>query len=465
MRRKSFEMLVFVAVFAFLTRGFAMRLADPDLWGRFAVGKLFLANGTMPTTDPFAFTPTLAEWVDHEWLTGVVFYGVYSGFGLGGILVLKTLLGLAAVAIAAWTSRNSERLPTAALIAVSMPVIGFGLMPRAQLFTYVFFALWLAVLETYRRGGAARWLWILPATIIPWANLHAGFLSGLGLLAIYTAGAIGERRLRILAPLLLLTTLATLVNSYGATYWVFLARAVTMPRPGVEEWSPVPWTLAYWSFWLLAGIALVAMARLAWRKDSFTQAAVLGITLVLAALHIRHMPLFALAAIALVPPILFPRREHAVDERVAWLAPAAAVALALVQLVGLWTDGPCTLVASEQVSGIDHAVAFPVRSVATAAEQQLSGNLAVPFNWGEYALWHLPHCRVSLDGRYETVYPDSTVRMVDDFFAGRSRDLLDDYPTDYVLAPVDSPVNALLARERGWHQLASDDASTLWSRK
>jgi hypothetical protein len=114
---------------------------------------------------------------------------------------------------------------------------------------------------------------------------------------------------------------------------------------------------------------------------------------------------------------------------------------------------------------INNTIVFPVRSIAAAAELKLKGNLAVPFNWGEYAIWHLPDCRISMDGRYETVYPDSTVQLSEDFFAGRSRKLLDDYPTNYVLAPAVSPVNDMLAHDPAWRMLETDPVSTLWSRQ
>ena len=36
-----------------------------------------------------------------------------------------------------------------------------------------------------------------------------------------------------------------------------------------------------------------------------------------------------------------------------------------------------------------------------------SQGLLLPFEWGEYAIWHLwPACRVSVDGRFRTVYPE-----------------------------------------------------------
>ena len=55
--------------------------ADPDLFHRLAAGKLAIQLGKVSTTDSFAFTPKLAEWIDHEWLSGVVFYLLYEKFG------------------------------------------------------------------------------------------------------------------------------------------------------------------------------------------------------------------------------------------------------------------------------------------------------------------------------------------------------------------------------------------------
>ena len=114
------------------------------------------------------------------------------------------------------------------------------------------------------------------------------------------------------------------------------------------------------------------------------------------------------------------------------MAGVTAALIAMVQVGGLYADGPCTLLVSEPMPHFKNTIVFPERSVATAARLKLKGNLAVPFNWGEYVIWHLPECRCSMDGRYETVYPDSTVQLGEDFFAGRSRKLLDDYPTDPV---------------------------------
>jgi len=52
---------------------------------------------------------------------------------------------------------------------------------------------------------------------------------------------------------------------------------------------------------------------------------------------------------------------------------------------------------------------YPVNAVSFLADSNESGDLLVDFNTGGYALWRLyPKFRISMDGRYETVYTEST---------------------------------------------------------
>ena len=63
---------------------------------------------------------------------------------------------------------------------------------------------------------------------------------------------------------------------------------------------------------------------------------------------------------------------------------------------------------------------FPSRAVAFLKECRVRGNMAVPFDWGEYVLWHLgPEVKVSMDGRRETIYSDEMYRQSCDFELGR----------------------------------------------
>ena len=63
--------------------------------------------------------------------------------------------------------------------------------------------------------------------------------------------------------------------------------------------------------------------------------------------------------------------------------------------------------------------AFPARAVAFFRHSGVRGNMAVPFDWGEYVIWHLgPDVKVSIDGRRETIYSDEAYRQSRDFERG-----------------------------------------------
>ena len=123
----------------------------------------------------------------------------------------------------------------------------------------------------------------VPITMVAWCNLHGGFLAGMGLLTLYAVGMIGDRRGRLLLGMLLTCACATLINPYGFDYWLYLIPAVTMRRPGVAEWAPVPWNVTYFPFWILAILAVAALWQLRdqWRQ-SLAPMLVIGVTLVLA---------------------------------------------------------------------------------------------------------------------------------------------------------------------------------------
>jgi hypothetical protein len=102
---------------------------------------------------------------------------------------------------------------------------------------------------------------------------------------------------------------------------------------------------------------------------------------------------------------------------------------------------------------------FPVREADILSRSDLSGNLAVPFMWGSYASWRLyPKIKVSIDGRYEAAYPDSTYLMNSDFFARRGVDwdrLLKRHKVDFVV--LDLPRSNLKPQD-----LAEKGFVTVW---
>jgi hypothetical protein len=129
---------------------------------------------------------------------------------------------------------------------------------------------------------------------------------------------------------------------------------------------------------------------------------------------------------------------------------------------------PLSLARAGRIAVEPATAAYPVRAIEVVRRLDAPANLALPFNWGEYAIWQLgPRVRVSMDGRRETVYPDDHYRPHLDFEAGR-RDwatVVDNPATDLVLVPEGSALANLMDLHPGWRPAYRDKMAVLFARE
>jgi hypothetical protein len=422
---------------------FTFHEADEDLWGRMASGRLTLAEGAVPKKDVFAYVATKPVWVDHEWLSGIVFHEVHRTFGGAGLIVLRAALGVGAVALLLAAGRGASSWTVGFLSLAVWPLLvqGFNSVLRAQAFTFLFFALTLFLLE---RGGGARFF-VVPLAAI-WANLHGGFVVGPLLLLGYG-----------FYPLAAAFLAASLLTPYGLEYWRYLGGALLMPRPEILEWRAADLIGAGD---LHIQCALLLTAILLWgRRPRPAQLAALAGAAVASCLHLRFAPFLGMVIAVTLGPSwesIFRDRRHGLA------LPAMVFALSLVGLGGAVAFLRRDLSLEMRVP----PDRFPVAAVDRLRSE--TGNLAVFFNWGEYALYHLyPAVLVSIDGRYETVYPDDIVRANWELTRGapESERFLDAYPADFALYPRESGAARLLGQSNDWELWHQDELSVLYRRK
>lgn len=468
-----------LGLFALALPWVARNGADPDLWGYLCFGRLFFASGSFPFQDVFSYLPTKEMWVYHEWLTGVLFYALSArlgGAGLHAVLYLASALCLFA---AYKTARLRGAGVSAALqgLVLAVQPWGVGTNPvRAQVFTYLFFAVFIYLLERARVRGRYRGLCLLVPIMILWANLHGGFLAGLGMVGLYGACAFYEKRpWRPCALCLAACALATAVNPYGFGYWPFILKAASMPRPEISEWLPAlsafsiaPGTILVFLFLVFFTLWLAASGRL---KD-LTSAAVLFVTAYLAFSHWRHLPFFGLAFMALVPPALDQGRERERGPRRLMAASLMVMILCMSAFISLfqWRDlfrmgRPWDLRIPGRQDACAGETVYPVDAVAFLKRSGVAGNVLTDFEWGEYMAWTLfPRCLVGVDGRYETVFPERVMAGFFDYLRGRPgwRDFLDSYPHEIVVTARDSVSEKNLSRHPEWIMASQGTVSTVF---
>lgn len=447
-------------------------IADSDLWARLAAGAGVWKHGRVFPSDPFAFTPTLPEWIDHEWGAGVIFYGLIRSFGPGSLMLFRTAAAVAALAMALLLARRGGARREAVLL-LALPcaiavVPGYVAVVRSHALTYLFFAFTLLALDLIRNGH--RWpAFVLVPLMAVWANCHGGFVSGLGATGVFACEALLRRRHRVI----LLSTLAamlaaTLLNPWGARYWVYLIPALLHDRPEIVEWQPLP-LLRMDSFigfrisFVLVVIAALMAARELRARLSPAEAVMLALTAYLGWSSRRHAPFFGIAALAFAPPLV----ESALLGLRSRLPAGATRAFrpihGVVILYALAFLAARERFGGESGSRVLAPVGFyPVRETDLLMYSGARGTLAVPFRWGSYALWRLyPRILVSIDGRYEETYPESTFLLNQDFFNMRGPEwdrLVREHRPDYVMLELRySPLRPEHLADAGYETVYSDE--------
>ena len=497
--------------------------ADWDLWARFAVGKIFFATGNILKQDIFAYTETKPIWIDHEWLSGVVFYYLVHKFGELGLCLLKfvlmfsVFLSIFKLNQLKFPEQNHYRIIYYAFFLYAL-LFGFLTTVQSHCFTFAFFALWMYLLELVKRGND-KLIWVFPATMIIWANLHGGFFAGLGLVFLYALGeALNRRKFAKYILILGVSTLATLINPYGIKYLPYLIEAVTMKRPFLTEWAPLdlfgPFSIAF-GFKILAIFTLFALIYMLMKRRkeiNWAEILILCATFWVSLQHIMHNIFFIIASAGYITGYLYQafdfytrkmsemikntiikikkgeRVREADGKRVQKLPLAPSlegrgwgwvikkipiwflnwhkikkitnfVIYSLIILIGTLTIHFVPLKVK-----VDNKQ-FPVKAVKFIQQNNLSGNLLVLFNWGSYALWQLhPQCLVAVDGRYDGVYPESLISEVARFhYVGKNwNELMTKYHTDIILVNTDYAVYNKLIMLDDWRVVYKDETSAVF---
>jgi hypothetical protein len=414
-------------------------ITDGDLWAKLAIGESVWKTGHILRHDVYAFTPTLPEYIDHECGAGVVFYDLLQWFGPASLIVLRILLALGLLAAAACAGRRQGCSVTVLLLlavpAAASILTGYIPVVRSHAFTFFLFAVTLFCVEELRRG--ARWpAVVLPLLTLAGTNLHGGFVVALGVVFFYCAvGWFAGKNRALMAFTAVACAAVTLINPYGLEFWRYLIPALLHPRSRIAEFRPPP-LLAwddFWGFRLVFVVAVIAVA-VGWRRVSranFPGLTVLAGTALMGWHSRRHGPFLGAAALAFAGPYA----------EAALKAPAARLKFNPLLGVGILYVGIAFFVAVKFLPGaslqpLAPVGEDPVREADILALAGARGNLATPFAWGSYLSWRLyPNIKISMDGRYETAYPESTFALNNDFFDHRGDwfGLCRQYKVDYVI--------------------------------
>jgi hypothetical protein len=406
--------VLLIAALTLLVAGLALcidRERSGDLYLQLFTGR-FISEHGLATEDPFRTVAHGRPWLNQQWLSELGFYTVARSIGITGLTVLYALLVAAPLAIAlACIRRKGAALMLAAAVLYFPGTLAI-VHPRAAAFTLLAFSLLVAlILTAWRLSPSLRdhpgrlWWGLLgiPLLFGVWANLHAGFVAGLLLIALTALGLTLDRwrglsdtaarhRVALLVVSGVLATAAvTLATPLGGAIWAYL---LSFRNPAIslatKEWEPASHSLGAMAY---LGAAAAFAAGLWWRTPAprrLMPPIVVAGFVVFGFLSMRNI-MFVGPAVALQIACSATDRAHAPRRVPIALTGSAALAAILTWVVIL---GPAR----------GDAVGYPAVQYALRHPPQ-KGRIAAYAGPTSYILWRSPRTPVLIDGWLEHFTP------------------------------------------------------------
>jgi hypothetical protein len=453
---------------------FSFITADPDLWGHLTFGKEIWTSKAIPRFDIYSYTAYGMKWINHEWISEVVMWLAFSTFGSPGLLIIKTVIGLVAVSAILIISgyRKSNCFLSSIVFVTAVFIISPGFMTRPQLATLLFTPLFFLLVHLYLERKI-NLLWMLPLIMIIWVNSHGGFLIGAGTLPVIVILEFidclvkkrGHGHVKTLIFWLFVTESTLLLNPYGVRLLTFLYNTVTLDR-SITEWESV--SLFDLSFMRLKifSLAIITCFFINKRKNRYWEVGVIVVAMIFAFLHQRHTPILAVFAAPFLAEKLTDLLKRAGFEKKIQLSNYSKVimALAFVSIISCQMYHTLNKYFRAGFNIVVDPNVYPTGAINFLKANDINGNVLVPFDWGEDVIWNLPESRVSIDGRFDTVYPEDVINA--HFNALKSEDawnyLLNKYPADIILAQRNPYANKLLRESKNWIYVYSDRISIIF---
>jgi hypothetical protein len=374
-----------------------------DTWLTFLGGREIAQHG-IPGIDTLTVLSHGRMWVDQQWLAQLASYRLESTFGLRATLAVFAAMVVVPFVIACWFARRRGASPRSVAIFALLAAPAALCAVRAQAFSYLLFAPFLALLAAESRRQTRRVWFALPVLAL-WANLHGAVLVGAALVSLLGFSELVGRRSRARAVALLLLPWPCLFASpYGLSLVGYYRSTVDNPlfKKYVLEWTPPTFPSAIGiPFFLAAGLAIVLIARRP-RDLTFFERGVLLITLLAALTAQRSIVWFSYAALLLLPAVLgrtSPHRAAAsyVLRRVLGLAAFGIVA------IGMGTAGVAAAHASARIDSLWPKEAL--RTVRAAIRANPHARVVGAEESADWLLYEIPELRgrLAFDGRFEVL--------------------------------------------------------------
>jgi len=481
--------IFYIGFFGFIFTLNLRAIMDPDFFWHLKTGEYIAMFKSIPSTNIFSFMFPDIKWLNHEWLSQVLFYYVYSAGGFISLIYFKAVIVTAAFIFLYLTLKKISGCSVISLVLTALSVrLSLPLFTlRPHIFSYFLLSVLMYLLYLHDKRGKKLYQYLIPAIMLLWVNLHGMYIMGMVVLAIFTfsEGLKESQLLKIfpaLCAVLLINPYTYKTLIYPFTYLVGEGRLHTHY---LQEWQSINFHEGYAGYLLI--FFFLNFAGMMFYKPHKSSSKNIKLREILLFFSFFYLGLSAYKNIPVMMFVISPFTAFLLGESSAfikvrdklkiwdirhpWHFFPAHIMLVFMPLLFFFTFYNMNKTIfhppiSVQVRGIDTS-RFPHLAVKYLKENDFSDKRMLNlYKWGGYLIWRLyPQYKVFADGR-GIMFPGKFLVRYFEFARLKTdwKKFLSDYKIEVILWEKNSPLSAVLAESADWKKVFNDDIAEIYIR-
>ncbi len=482
---------------------------DPDLFWHLKTGELIWQYKTIPSADWYSYTMSDFGWINHEWLTEILMVKIKSIFGWTGLSVFfAAITAFIFIYLIPAISAKPEKKDYPFYVTFIITLLGaivsslvFGVRP--QIFALLGVSLVFFILKRYQLSQYAekqsKIIYALPILFLFWANMHASFAIGLGILFVclvldkhlsrITARNPKAEWLELYKPFSpelwkkaayvgVLSFIATFINPYGPRVYIEIYRTFSdnYGTNAISEWlSPnfhTPEGMLF-GFYLIFTFIILALIK----KIDILSFVLIPLFLLFAFQAVRNIPLFVL----ITTPFLV-RSLDGFENSFSGIMRKKIAAIGLGVLLVFYppylsgiTDTIRSFSSEEKIAEIG---SYPKKAIEFLKNYPAyyQKNILNEYSWGGYLIanskWQIANGRtegktkVFIDGRmahWKTgerhILKDYTEILLLD---SNYQEMIKKYQIKIIFIKKEAVLNRVLSLDNKWKKIYADDIAIIY---
>ncbi|HDO26110.1 MAG TPA: hypothetical protein ENG95_05675, partial [Nitrospirae bacterium] len=399
-------------------------LADPDTSWHIKTGEYIYVNKTIPQEDPFSYAedkiPFIGKFIlSQYWLAQILFYLIYSYFGTLGLVLLgaATFTG---ITLLLWRVLKDTGFYLSLFLTggFAMIMLQDFLAVRPQMFTFLFTAVTIFLIERYKEQKSKKYLAWLPLLMLVWANMHGGFIFGVVVIFIYLfteyitlflknksikppSEPFSKEQIQYFSIICIVSIALSLINpnTYEAFLYALTSHSQDLFSRIAEYQTPfsalkMGTATVMLTRYLICIFIMVILLIIFIKRREITPVLLILFSMPLTFMSIRYIPLFAIVATAVFRYVPFETKKF--KSLTEGYTSKIITALLLGGLVFYFNPFK-----GREYYQYSDSTFYPVTASNFLKDNKIKGNIVASFNKSSFLFLQLfPDSRIYSDSRY-----------------------------------------------------------------